>query len=148
MHYTGVQRGSKDLSGTSEKSVSGNKLGNLAVFLRFSSIADLQSHRLHQTSMADSISLENDPSCVPRVYLTWAHSVFLAFFSFNRISNLRVFNTTFSSIPTAPTKPPSSATPLLRAIGKQCPCETLYETQIGRSRERAHEKGEFNSAEK
>jgi len=31
-----------------EKSVSGNKLGNLAVFLRFSSIADLQSHRLHQ----------------------------------------------------------------------------------------------------
>jgi hypothetical protein len=48
MHYTGVQRGSKDLSGTSEKSVSGNKLGNLAVFLRFSSIADLQSHRLHQ----------------------------------------------------------------------------------------------------
>jgi len=30
--------------------------------------------------------------------------VFLAFFSFNRISNLRVFNVAFSSIPTAPTK--------------------------------------------
>ena len=41
---------------------------------------------------------------VPAVYLTWANSVFLAFFSFNGINNLRVFNVAFSSIPTAPTK--------------------------------------------
>jgi hypothetical protein len=40
---------------------------------------------------------------VPGVYLTWANPVFLAFFSFNRISNLRVFSVAFSSIPTAPT---------------------------------------------
>ncbi len=40
---------------------------------------------------------------VPAVYLTWANSVFLAFFSFIRISNLRVLNVAFSSIPTAPT---------------------------------------------
>jgi hypothetical protein len=41
---------------------------------------------------------------VPGVYLTWANPVFLAFFSFNRINNLRVFSVAFSSIPTAPTK--------------------------------------------
>ncbi len=40
---------------------------------------------------------------VPGVYLTWANPVFLAFFSFNRINNLRVFSVAFSSIPTAPT---------------------------------------------
>ena len=39
---------------------------------------------------------------VPDVYLTWANPVFLAFFSFNGINNLRVFSVTFSSIPTAP----------------------------------------------
>ena len=43
---------------------------------------------------------------VPAVYLTSANPVFLAFFAFNRISNLRVFNAAFSSIPTAPTKSP------------------------------------------
>jgi hypothetical protein len=32
--------------------------------------------------------------------------VFLSFFSFNKISNLRAFNIVFSSIPTAPTKSP------------------------------------------
>jgi hypothetical protein len=37
------------------------------------------------------------------VYLTWANLLFLAFFSFNEINNLRAFNATFSSIPTAPT---------------------------------------------
>jgi hypothetical protein len=42
---------------------------------------------------------------VPGVYLSWANPVFLAFSSFNGISNLRVFNVAFSSIPTAPTKP-------------------------------------------
>ena len=41
---------------------------------------------------------------VPAVYLTWVNPAFLAFFSFNRISNLRAFNVAFSSIPTAPTK--------------------------------------------
>jgi hypothetical protein len=41
---------------------------------------------------------------VPGVYLTWANMMFLAFFAFNRINNLRVFNVAFSSIPTAPTK--------------------------------------------
>jgi len=40
---------------------------------------------------------------VPGVYLTWAHMMFLAFFAFNGINNLRVFNVAFSSIPTAPT---------------------------------------------
>ena len=40
---------------------------------------------------------------VPAVYLSWANSVFLTFFSFNRINNLRAFNVAFSSIPTAPT---------------------------------------------
>ncbi len=42
-------------------------------------------------------------SRVPAVYLTWANPVFLAFFAFNRINNLRIFNAAFSSIPTAPT---------------------------------------------
>jgi hypothetical protein len=42
------------------------------------------------------------PCRVPGVYLTWATSVFLAFFTFNGINNLRVFNVAFSSIPTAP----------------------------------------------
>src|SRR6266849_2067421 len=40
---------------------------------------------------------------VPAVYLTWANPVFLAFFSFNRINNLRVFSIAFSSIPTGST---------------------------------------------
>jgi hypothetical protein len=40
---------------------------------------------------------------VPRLYLTWANQVFLAFFAFNGINNLRAFNIAFSSIPTAPT---------------------------------------------
>ncbi len=40
---------------------------------------------------------------VPGVYLGWANPVFLAFFSFNRINNLRVFSVAFSPIPTAPT---------------------------------------------
>ena len=39
---------------------------------------------------------------VPGVYLTWAYPVFLSFFSFNRISNLRAFNSAFSSIPHRP----------------------------------------------
>lgn len=37
---------------------------------------------------------------VPRVYLAWANPVFLPFFPFNRISNLRVFSVAFSSTPT------------------------------------------------
>lgn len=44
------------IQGTSEKSVTGNKLGNLAVFLRFSSIADLQSHRLHHLKIPKNLS--------------------------------------------------------------------------------------------
>jgi hypothetical protein len=40
---------------------------------------------------------------VPLVYLPWANSLFLAFFAFNGINNLRAFNVAFSSIPTAPT---------------------------------------------
>ena len=39
---------------------------------------------------------------VPAVYLSWANSEFLAFFSFNRINNLRVFSVAFSSIPSVP----------------------------------------------
>ena len=42
-------------------------------------------------------------SRVPRVYLGWANPVFLAFFAFNRINNLRIFSVALSSIPTAPT---------------------------------------------
>ena len=45
------------------------------------------------------------PCCVRGVYLTWATSVFLAFFTFNGISNLRAFNVAFSPIPTAPQVP-------------------------------------------
>ena len=37
-----------------------------------------------------------------RMYLPWANQVFLAFFAFNGINNLRVFSVAFSSIPTAP----------------------------------------------
>src|SRR5271170_3474727 len=37
---------------------------------------------------------------VPGVYLTWANMMFLAFFAFNGINNLRAFNVGFSSIPT------------------------------------------------
>jgi len=37
------------------------------------------------------------------VYLGWANPVFLAYFAFNEINNLRVFNAAFSSILTAPT---------------------------------------------
>jgi len=40
---------------------------------------------------------------VPGVYLSWAYQVFLTFFAFSRINNLRVFSVAFSSIPTAPT---------------------------------------------
>jgi hypothetical protein len=36
-----------------EKSVSGNKLGDLAVFLRFSSTAETQSHRLHHLKISN-----------------------------------------------------------------------------------------------
>jgi len=36
------------------------------------------------------------------VYLAWANSVFLSFFSFKGINNLGVFNDAFSSIPTDP----------------------------------------------
>jgi hypothetical protein len=43
---------------------------------------------------------------VPRVYLAWANPVFLAFFPFNRINNLRIFSVAFSPIPTAPTNHP------------------------------------------
>jgi len=43
---------------------------------------------------------------VPAVYLTWANSMFLAFFSFEGISNLRIFSVAFSPIPTAPTNLP------------------------------------------
>ena len=38
---------------------------------------------------------------VPVVYPSWANWVFLAFFAFNGINNLRPFNVAFSSIPTA-----------------------------------------------
>jgi hypothetical protein len=38
------------------------------------------------------------------MYLSWANRMFLAFFPFNGISNLRAFNVAFSSIPTASTK--------------------------------------------
>ena len=41
---------------------------------------------------------------VPGVYLGWASLMYLAFFPFNEINNLRAFNVAFSSIPTAPTK--------------------------------------------
>ncbi len=43
---------------------------------------------------------------VPGVYLSWASLMFLAFFAFNGINNLRVFNVAFSSIPTVPTASP------------------------------------------
>ena len=42
---------------------------------------------------------------VPAVYLTWANPMFLAFFALSRISNLRAFNVSPSSILTAPQLP-------------------------------------------
>jgi hypothetical protein len=53
---------------------------------------------------------------VPGVYLGWANSMFLPFFAFNEINNLRAFNVAFSSIPTAPTKP-LDFQPLTEAFG-------------------------------
>ncbi len=56
---------------------------------------------------------------VPLVYLTWANSLFLAFFAFNRINNLRAFNVAFSPIPTAPTNlfsSPVSFSPIARVF--------------------------------
>ena len=50
---------------------------------------------------------------VPGVYLTWANSVFLAFFAFNTINNLRAFSVAFSSIPTSSTKVPLNPWALL-----------------------------------
>jgi hypothetical protein len=41
---------------------------------------------------------------VPGVYLSWAIPVYLAFFAFRRINNLRPVSTAFSSISTAPTR--------------------------------------------
>jgi hypothetical protein len=64
--------------------------------------------RLSEKGLGCPLSPETVPEdvkptlTVPPVYLTSANPVFLAFFSFNRISNLRVFNVAFSSIPTAP----------------------------------------------
>jgi hypothetical protein len=40
------------------------------------------------------------------VYLGWANRVFVPFFPFSRINNLRIFNVAFSWIPTAPTNYP------------------------------------------
>ena len=48
---------------------------------------------------------EDNFARVPAVYLAWANPVFLAFFSFSRINNLRSFSIAFSPIPTAPTNP-------------------------------------------
>lgn len=42
-------------------------------------------------------------SGIPAAYLTWANSLFLALFAFNRTNNLRIFGVAFSPIPTAPT---------------------------------------------
>jgi len=39
---------------------------------------------------------------VPAVYLGWANPMFLAFFAYIRINNLRIFSVVFCSIPTAP----------------------------------------------
>jgi hypothetical protein len=41
---------------------------------------------------------------VPGVYLGWANLMFLAFFPFNEVNNLRAFNVALSSIPTALTE--------------------------------------------
>jgi hypothetical protein len=40
---------------------------------------------------------------VPAAYVSSAHMMFLAFFAFNGINNLRAFNIAFGSTPTAPT---------------------------------------------
>ena len=54
-----------------------------------------------QTRNADLSLLGSWYARVPVVYPSWANWVFLAFFAFNGINNLRASNVAFSSIPTA-----------------------------------------------
>jgi len=63
---------------------------------------------MHQNYRASSTLSSFYPwlSHVPGVYLSWAIPVYLAFFAFTRINNLRTVNTAFGSIPTAPTNFP------------------------------------------
>jgi hypothetical protein len=56
---------------------------------------------------------------VPAVYPTWVIWTFLAFFSFNGIKNLRVFNVAISSIPTAPTSFLFDSTGLAKSARQQ-----------------------------
>jgi hypothetical protein len=55
----------------------------------------LAEHDLHVASRVVKFELWLR---VPGVYLSWANEAFLAFFSFNRINNLRAFNVAFSPI--------------------------------------------------
>jgi hypothetical protein len=80
---------------------------------------------------------------VPGVYLAWATSMFLAFFSFNKISKLRVFNVGFSSIPTAPTSLLFDSTGLGKSARQQkaaitVECVGRYEILNGRDGASTH----------
>jgi hypothetical protein len=59
---------------------------------------------------------------VPRVYLGWANPVFLPFFPFNRINNLRIFSVAFSPIPTAPAN--AALADQWRCYGERRPAES------------------------
>ena len=67
-----------------------------------------QLNRLTQKTYPDSYRrqrfMDLSDGRVPAAYLAQANSMFLLFFAFNGVNNLRVFNIAFSSIPTAPTK--------------------------------------------
>jgi hypothetical protein len=65
---------------------------------------------------------------VPAVYLTWANPVFLAFFAFNGINNLRVFNVASSSTPTAPSA--THPCPMPQSWGLQAPSGIIYAEQF------------------
>jgi hypothetical protein len=77
------------------------------LFIQLTTFMTLVVGGIRQGRCARSLaarSQDSGPRRVPGVYLTWANPLFLAFFAFNGISNLRDFNVAFSSIPTAPTK--------------------------------------------
>ncbi len=73
-------------------------------FLKMKPSMKRSDHARHE----QRLPLNSDVTRVPAVYLTWANPMFLAFFAFSRINNLRVFNVAFSPIPTAPTNVPAT----------------------------------------
>lgn len=57
--------------------------------------------RSNARRITTALPTQSSSNRVPGVYLGWANPMFLAFFSFRAISNLRNFNVAFNSTPTA-----------------------------------------------